>query len=102
METALMPLFLETYTVPSDIHAQDIVRAMKKVDRGSAVSVLRGGYNLTEGKAWCASEAESVEEIRRGFLTIEVPFTLDQVAPVGSATMIDVIAQPDGIFDLTP
>ncbi len=97
-----MPLFLETYTIPSDIRGEDIIRAMKKVDRGTGVSMLRCGYNLTAGQAWCVSEAQDEDEIRRGFLKVEFPFTLDQISPVESATMIDAMAQPDGIFDPSP
>ncbi len=97
-----MPLFLETYTIPSDLPHADIVRAMREVDRGTSVRMLRCGYNLTAGQAWCVSEAQDEDEIRRGFLKVEFPFTLDQVSPVESATMIDAMAQPDSIFDPSP
>jgi hypothetical protein len=77
-----MPLFLETYTIPHDLPAPDLVRGLRRVNRGTAVNVLRCAYNLSEGKVWCLTEAGNVGQIRQASWAMPFAFTLDTVAPV--------------------
>ena len=94
-----MPLFLESYTIPSDLPQQDLVRAMRTMNRGTDIAVLRCAYDLAAGKAWTVTEAGSEDDVRRSFLSVEFPLTLDTVAPVSSPAALDALAQPDFIFE---
>jgi hypothetical protein len=94
-----MPLFLERYTIPHDLPEQDLVYGMRKVKRGSDATPLRCAYSLSDGVAWCITEAPSAEAVRRGFERIEFPFKLDSVEPAASTDVLERLPHRDGIFD---
>jgi hypothetical protein len=77
-----MPLFLETYTIPHDLPAPELVRGLQRVNRGTGVQVLRCAYNLTDGRVWCLSEAASAEQLRRASWVMPFAFTLDTIVAV--------------------
>jgi len=83
-----MPVYLETYTIPFDLPAQDLVNAMRRVNRGSDVNMLQCGYSLSDGKVFCLTEAPSEESVRHSFDLVEFPITLDLV------TALDGLFQP--------
>ncbi|HZU77133.1 MAG TPA: hypothetical protein VFA70_10245 [Dehalococcoidia bacterium] len=104
-----MALFLETYTIPHDLPAPDLVRGLQKVNRDTSVEVLRCAYNLSEGKVWCLTEAASAEQIKQASWVMPFAFTLDTVTPVDSSwqassrvplpleerTKLDGVIEPD-------
>ena len=77
-----MPLFLETYTIPHDLPAPELVSGLREVNRSTAIKVLRCAYNLSEGKVWCLTEADSAEQIRGASWVMPFAFTLDTVTAV--------------------
>jgi hypothetical protein len=94
-----MPLFLETYTIPHDLPAQDLIYGLRKVNRGTDVRMLRCAYSMREGRAWCVTEAPSEVAVRNASLSMQFAFTLDNVARVDSPDAIDRIANLEGRFE---
>jgi hypothetical protein len=102
-----MALFLETYTIPHDLPAPELVRGLQEINRGTDVSVVRCAYNLTDGKVWCLADAGSLEQLRRAAWAMPFAFTLDTVATVDpgwkeSARMplpVDEATRLDGVID---
>ncbi len=82
-----MALYLEKYTIPHDLPAEDIVYGMQQVNRGGDVCILRCFYSLSGGALWCLTEAPNESAIRRGLGEIQFAFTLDGLTVL------------DGVFD---
>jgi hypothetical protein len=82
-----MPIFLEKYTIPFDLPERDLLYALRRVSRGTAVRMLWCGFRLNTGAVWCLTEAPNETAIRRGMGQVDFAFTLDTVEPL------------DGVFD---
>jgi hypothetical protein len=78
-------LFLETYTIPHDLPADDLVYALRRVNRKTDVDVVRCAYNLSDGKVWSLTRAESVEQVREAAWVMPFAFTLDAVIAIDPA-----------------
>src|SRR5581483_10312855 len=73
-----MALYLEKYTIPHDLPEQDIVFAMRKLNRGGDVHVRQCFYSLSGGAIWCLTEAPDEAAMRRGLGEISFAATLDE------------------------
>lgn len=94
-----MPLFLETYTIPHDLPQQDLVFGLRRVNRGSDVTMLRCAYNLAAGKAWCITDAPDEAALRNAVAEMEFAFTLDDVRPAVATDALDRMPGVDRVFD---
>lgn len=77
-----MTLYLEKYTIPHDLPEQDIVYAMRRVNRGHDIRVLHCFYSLSGGSLWCLTEAPNEAAVRRGLGQIQFAVTLDELVPL--------------------
>jgi len=80
-----MALYLERYTIPHDLPEQDIVFAMRQLNRGGDVHVRQCFYSLGGGAIWCLTEASNEAAIRRGLGEIPFAATLDEAIPLDGA-----------------
>ncbi|MHB8576676.1 MAG: hypothetical protein ACYDCQ_15235 [Dehalococcoidia bacterium] len=94
-----MPLFLETYTLPHDLAADHLITGLRRVNRGTNVRMLRCAYSLTDGFAWCLTEAPSADAVQQASMKMDFPFTLDSVTPVDSAAVLDQLPNLNGTFE---
>lgn len=80
-----MALYLERYTIPHDLPEQDIVFAMRQLNRGGDVHVRQCFYSLSGGAIWCLTEAPNEAAIRRGLGEIPFAATLEEATPLDGA-----------------
>lgn len=80
-----MTLYLEKYTMPHDLPEQDIVFAMRQLNRGGDVHVRHCFYSLSGGSLWCLTEAPNAAAIRRGLGEIPFAATLEEATPLDGA-----------------
>ena len=82
-----MSRFLDTHTVPG-VGADAIRRACKAMKSAPGVTFIGCHYDLTEGKVFCLTEAESDEAVRQAHANIDLPY--ESIREVEAITPADV------------
>ena len=82
-----MSRFLDTHTVPG-VGRDAILEACKAMNAAPGVTFVACHYDLSEGKVFCLTEAESEEVVRRAHANINLPY--ESIRQVKAITTADV------------
>lgn len=80
-----MSRFLDIHTVPG-VGREAILQACKAMKAAPGVTFIACHYELTEGKVFCLTEAESEEIVREAHANINLPYeSIRQVKAIAPA-----------------
>ena len=83
-----MSRFLDTHTVPG-VGREEILQACTAMKAAAGVTFIACHYDLSEGKVFCLTEAETEEPVRRAHANISLPYeSIRQVKAIAPTDLI--------------
>ena len=82
-----MPRFLDIHTVPG-VGREAILQACTAMKVAPGVDFIACHYDLSEGKVFCLTEAQSEEVVREAHANINLPY--ESIRPVVPVTPADL------------
>ena len=83
-----MSRFLDTHTVPG-VGRKEILQACTAMKAAPGVTFIACHYDLSEGKVFCVTEAETEEVVRRAHANINLPYeSIRQVKAIAPTDLV--------------